>query len=433
MPGRASIFGLILAGLVVIPSSVRAEDWPGWRGPRGDGTCVEQNVPVRWNGETGENIAWRVEVPGEGHGSPIVSRDRVFLVTCLPDSQERALVCIHRYTGEKCWQRTVVTSPLETKHNENSHASSTPVSDGQFVYVTFFETDGSTAPAGNVSTPRTLNPGKIVVAAYDFEGRQKWLVRPGSFSSVHGFCSNPVLYEDLLIVNGDHDGDSYIVALKKATGETVWKQPREHKTRSYVTPLIREIDGQPQLVFSGSKCIVSLDPRDGHTRWSIDGPTEQFVASMVYDGTHFYMSAGYPTYHVMAIRPDGKGNVSDSHVAWHVTNAACYVPSPVLIGGHLLVADDRGTANCFETATGKRLWQVRLGAHYHASLIAARGLAYFTDDDGVTKLIRPGPELQVEAENRLGERCFASAAVSDGQLFLRGQKHLFCIETAATQ
>ena len=145
----------------------------------------------------------------------------------------------------------------------------------------------------------------MVVAAYDFQGNQRWIVRPGVFASVHGFCSSPVLYKDKVILNGDHDGDSYIVALNKATGETLWKQPREHKTRSYAPPLIRETNGRTQMVFPGSHCVVSLDPNDGSTHWKIDGPTEQYVASMVYDGKLFYLAAGFPTFHVMAIRPGG--------------------------------------------------------------------------------------------------------------------------------
>jgi hypothetical protein len=135
----------------------------------------------------------------------------------------------------------------------------------------------------------------MVVAAYDFDGKQKWLVKPGDFISAHGYCSSPVIHDDLVIVNGDHDGVSYVVALDKKTGKTVWKTPRIHKTRSYVTPLIRKIAGRTQMVISGSKRIVSLDPKTGKQHWVIEGPTEQFVASMVYDGSKFYMAAGYPT------------------------------------------------------------------------------------------------------------------------------------------
>ena len=237
-----------------------------------------------------------------------------------------------------------------------------------------------------------------------------------------------MLHKDLIIVNGDHDGDSYILALQKNTGKTVWKTPRDHKTRSYVTPLIRNVAGKTQMVFSGSEHIVSLTPDDCSRYWSITGPPEQFVASMVFDGQLFYMAAGYPTYHVMGIRPYGNGDVTQSHVAWHVTNARCYVPSPVLVGNYLLVADDRGTANCFDTSTGDRLWQERLGIHYSASLIAAEGLAYFLSDDGIMTIVRPGPELDIVAENLLNENCYASPAVSASNIYLRAEQHLYCIQ-----
>jgi outer membrane protein assembly factor BamB len=422
------LFSAILAAILISPA--RAENWPGWRGPRGDGTSLEANVPIHWNAETGDNLRWKAALPGRGHASPIVWDDRVFLVACLEESEERVLLCLDRLTGKILWQKAVVHSPLESKHALNSFASSTPATDGQLVYVSFFQVDGDPIPAPNVGAPRLIRPGRMIVAAYDFAGNQRWLVNPGEFVSAHGYCASPVLYKNLVIVNGDHDGDSYIVALNKQTGKTVWKVPRDHKTRSYVTPIIREIDGRTQMVLSGDQSIVSLDPRDGSRLWTIDGPTEQFVASMVYGDGLFFMAAGFPTYHVMAIRPDGHGNVTDTHVAWHATNAKCYVPSPVLIGDYLLVADDRGTANCFLAKSGERLWQERLGSHFSASLVAASGLAYLIADDGQTKVVRPGPELNVVAENMLGDHCYSSPAISHGCIFIRGEKHLFCIGSA---
>ena len=430
MPRRvltACLFALGLLGLAASPSAAQAENWPSWRGPRGDGTSLEANVPREWDAVAGRNIAWKTALPGDGHGSPIVWNDAIFLLSCLMESQERILLRLDRRTGAIEWQQTVLTAPLETVHARNSHASSTPTTDGQSVYVTFLEVDGSTVPATNVSAVRPVTPGQVVVAAYDFEGNRQWQVRVGEFVSVHGFCSNPVIYGDLLIINGDHDGDSYIAALNKSTGELVWKVPRAHRTRSYVTPLIRDIGGRVQMVLSGSHHIVSLDPRDGTQHWTIDGPTEQFVASMVFDGRHFYAAGGYPTYHVMAIRPDGQGDVTDTHVAWHSTNAHCYVPSPIVVDDYLLVADDLGTANCFHTATGERLWQARVGHHFSTSPVTAGGLIYLVADDGITNIIAPGTELQILAKNPLGEFTYSSPAISQGQIFLRGEKHLFCI------
>ena len=418
---------LVVLSVTCLMAPARGENWPGWRGPRGDGTSLETNVPVQWDAKTGVNIAWKIPIPGIGHASPIVWEDRVFLVTCLPEEQERILLCFDRQSGRELWRQTVIRSPLETKHALNSFASSTAATDGNLVFVSFLEVDGHTIPAPNVSNVRPVTPGKMVVAAYDLDGHQKWLVRPGDFISAHGYCASPVLFEDLVILNGDHDGDGYIVALKKATGDKVWTTPRQYKTRSYVTPIIREIGGRTQLVLSGSKCIVSLNPRDGSTHWSIDGPTEQFVASMVDGGGLFFMACGFPDYHVLAIRPDGTGNVTDTHIAWRETSAKCYVPSPVFTGRHLIVADDRGTANCFVAATGERLWQERLGNHFSGSLAAAGGLVYAIADSGDTKVVRPGPKLDVVATNPLGEFCYSSPAISHGHIFIRGEKHLVCI------
>ncbi len=424
---RMLLFALMLACGALASRPAWAENWPGWRGPRGDGTSQETAVPLAWDGPSGEKVAWKTPVPGVGHASSIVWEGRVFTVSCLEDREERIVLCYDARTGAKRWQRTVLRAPLEIRHSLNSCASSTPATDGELVFVTFLEVGDEVVEARNVSRPRPLKLGQMVVAAYDFEGRRKWLVRPGEFVSCHGFCSSPVLYRDLVIVNGDHDGDSYVVALKKSTGETVWKRPRVHKTRSYVPPIIREIDGRTQMVFSGSRCVTSLDPADGSLHWRIEGPTEQYVASMVYDGTLFYLAAGFPTHHVMGIRPDGSGDVTETHVAWHVRNARCYVPSPVVVDGYLLVADDRGTANCFEAATGERLWQERLGNHFSSSLVTAMGLVYFTADDGTVKIVRPGTELEVVAENALGEDCRTSPAVSGGRIYLRGVENLYCL------
>lgn len=421
----------VIAGLALmafaIPSAARSENWPGWRGPRGDGTSQEESVPTRWDAETGDNIAWRVESLGEGHSSPVIWGERLLLTACVPDKAERILVCLDRRTGTTIWQKTVLTSPLETKHSLNSFASSTPATDGKSIYVTFLQVDGSTIPARNVGTPRPVTPGTMVVAAYDMDGNERWIARPGEFVSVHGFCSCPVLHKNLVIVNGDHDGDSYLVALNKETGETAWKVGREHKTRSYATPIIRQVAGKTQMVLSGNKSICSYDPETGDRHWNIEGPTEQFVASPVFDGKLFFMAAGFPDYHVMGIRPDGSGDVTGTHVAWHDRKANCYVPSPVVADGFLLVADDAGTGNCYDAATGKTMWVKRMGKHYSASLVTAGGVVYFLADDGVTKVVKPGASLDVVAENPLGENCYASPAISQGQIFIRGEKHLFAI------
>ncbi len=420
-----ALLALFITALTFTPT--HAENWPGWRGPRGDGSSNSQSPPLQWNAETGDGIVWKTEIPGIGHASPIIWEDHAFIVTCDLDAQMRQLIALDAKKGDILWKRDVINAKLEKKHALNSFASGTPATDGKLVYVTFFEAGDQEIIAPNVGSERKIFPGKMVVAAYDYEGNQKWIVKPGEFISAHGYSSCPVLYKDLVIVNGDHDGDSYILAINKNTGETVWKTKRSYGIRSYCTPLIREIDGRTQMVFSGSKHIISLNPENGNVHWVVEGPTEQFVASMVYDGELFYMCAGFPTYHVMGIDPRGKGDVTESHVRWHSKEVRCYVPSPVVIGDYLIVADDRGTANCYSTKDGTRLWLDRLGNHFSASLLQANGLAYLIADNGLTKIVKPGKELEIVAENPLNEYVYASPALANNRLFIRGEKHLFCI------
>lgn len=409
--------GLILTFWIAAVSS--AEDWPGWRGPRGDGTSLETNVPTAWNGPSGQNILWKTRIPGSGYSSPIVSKDVIFLTAFDHDTSERTLHCLDRSSGSIRWTRAVVTSPLEGMHALNSAASGTPAADGEHVFVTFFRTDDQTATKGA--------PGEMVVAAYDYQGNQQWLVAAGEFSSVHGFCSCPVLYNDLLIINGDHDGESYIAALRKDNGELAWKTPRVHQTRSYSTPLLRPVDGKTQAVLTGSKRVAGFDPDTGELVWWIEGPTEQFVASMVFDNKYFYLNAGFPTYHVMAVRPGGKNDVTDSHVQWHVTKSQSYVPSPVVTNGLLFVADDRGIGHCYDAETGEHLWRERLGRHFSASLVTANKLVYFTADTGITKVMKAARTAEIVQTNELGESVFASPAISNGRIYLRGKQHLYCV------
>jgi outer membrane protein assembly factor BamB len=393
----------------MLPPAIRAENWPCWRGPRLDGTSLEKNISTHWSANS--NVLWKVPLPGIGHASPIVWEEKIFTVSCLPDSEERILVCLDRKSGKVLWQKTVVKSPLERKHALNSHASSTPATDGSLVYVAF------------------LDRKEMLVAAYDFAGQQKWLARPGPFSSMHGFCSSPVLFKDKVIVNGDHDGDSYLVALSRRDGHTLWKTPRQNHTRSYCVPIIRELDGRTQMILSGDKCVASYDPNNGSRHWLIDGPTEQFVASIVYNEKAglLFMTGGFPDHHILAIKPDGRGNITKSDkIVWRTNKGVSYVPSPISAGDYFLVVSDSGVAHCFGAATGQLVWQERLGEH-HASLVSAGGLVYFLNDAGAMNVVKPGPEFVRIARNELGETTFASPAISQGQLFIRGDKHLYCI------
>ncbi len=416
---RLVVLFFFVAGLV------RAENWPGWRGPSGDGVSAGKGIPTKWSST--ENIAWKIAVPGEGHSSPIVWGDKVFLTSSLTEKNKRILLCIDRLSGQTVWQRDVVQSPPETIHRLNSRASGTPATDGKQVYVTFMRAEGDEVIAPNVGSERLITPGKIIVAAYDLDGNKKWKTNVGDFVSAHGFNTCPVLFEDLLILNGDHDGDAYLVALDRQSGRQRWRTRRENKTRSYVTPIIREIDGITQMILSGSLCVASYDPRNGKRHWIVDGPTEQFVASMVYDGKYVFATGGYPERHTLAIRPGGKGNVTDTHIAWRTTRGAAYVPSPIISGRYLLMVADSGIASCFEARTGKRHWMERLPGGHSPSPVSADGLVYFVSDRGVTTIIRPSETFAVIAKNELGEPVSASPAISQGQIFLRTHQHLYCI------
>jgi outer membrane protein assembly factor BamB len=403
-------FFLSLILFLIVAAAKADENWPGWRGPRGDGTVRgAPNLPVDF--DIAKDTVWKTKIPGVGHASPVIWEDRIFLVSADEESQARSLMCFDRISGEIKWSKGVLQSPFEDIHRLNSRASSTPVTDGERIFVSF------------------LDGEKMFVAAYDLEGNQLWQQRPGVFSSKHGYCSCPVLWKNMVIVNGDHDGEAYIVALDQKSGETIWKTERPNKLRSYCTPIIREIDGRTQLILSGSESVASYDPENGTQHWVIDGPTEQFVASLVYneDLNLLFMTCGFPQKHMFAIRPDGSGNVTNTHVVWRDTAGASYVPSPIAIGDYFLVVADNGVASCFVAETGERHWRERLPGGHSASIIAANGLAYFISDEGIVSVLKPGPEFKVIAQSEVGENVYASPAVYGDQFFIRGEEHLFCI------
>ncbi|MFM8275065.1 MAG: PQQ-binding-like beta-propeller repeat protein [Gemmata sp.] len=407
---RASaLAALVLFGLT---AATRAEDWPGWRGPRADGTVADKGYPLKWSGT--ENVKWKLELPGTGHSSPVVSKGKVFVAGCVEAQKARVLYCTDRTTGKLEWAKTAVVADLEKKHGENTYASSTPACDGERVYITF------------------LDKPHLRVFCYDYAGKLVWEKSPGEFHSVHGFCSPPIIYKDLVIVNGDQDApkgqSAYIVAFDKKTGEEKWRTDRPNKLRSYCPPVVVEANGKKQMVLTGSKCVASYDPDTGKQLWLVDGPTEQFVSSVVLHDGVLLLTAGFPQHWVMAIKPDGTGNVTKSHVLWSKKGEGGYVPSPVAHADKLFLVDDVGVASCWDVKTGKQFWKERLsGKKHHASAVAADGRVYLTSDEGVTFVLKAENEFEVLAKNPLGEPVFSSPAFSDGDIFIRGAKHLWCI------
>jgi outer membrane protein assembly factor BamB len=406
--------------LLVFTAVISAEDWPAWRGPRLDGTSTEKNIPIHWSRT--DNVTWKTEIPGIGHSSPIVFGEHVFVTSCIEDQQKRMLTCLERTSGKILWERNVVTAKLEGKHKLNSFASSTPATDGKYVWVSFLEYPN------------------MVIACYDYEGKELWRKSPGALTSVHGFCTSPILHKDLLILNGDQDvkkgedRQAYIVALDKKTGEEKWRVDRPNKTRSYCTPILIESKGKPgvtQLVLSGSKCVTSYDADTGKLLWIINGPTEQYVASLVFLDQMLFLTTGFPEFHLMGIKPDGEGDVTQTQVAWHhkklSPKEASYVPSPIAAAGHFFVVSDLGYLTCLDAQTGDKLWMEKLGRHHSASPVLADGHLYFADDSGVMWVLKAGSKFEVVAKNELGEECYASPAISHGHIFIRGLNHLYCI------
>jgi outer membrane protein assembly factor BamB len=408
---------LFVSLLLLLPLPLLAEDWPSWRGPRGDGTSAEKGIPTTFSPT--KNVRWKADIPGAGYSSPVVHGGRVFLTTCIEDKGDRVLLCLDRATGKTLWSRVVLTAPLERKHHLNGFASATPATDGECIFVAF------------------LAYPDMQVCCYDNQGNKLWQRSPGKLLSVHGFCSSPVLHKGLVILNGDQDAKAYLVALDKRAGEERWRADRPNRTRSYCTPILvpdPKRKGVTQLVLSGSKCVTGYDADSGKLLWIHDGPTEQYVASLVPHRGLLFLTTGFPEYHLMGIRPDGEGDITGSaHVAWHIPHkangprGAAYVPSPLAHDGYFFVISDAGYLGCIEALTGKRLWMKQLGRRHSASPVLVEGNMFLPDDDGKVWVVKASPKFEVVAKNELGDGIFASPATAHGQLFLRTTKHLYCI------
>ena len=399
---------IMLIAASTLSSLTHAQNWPCWRGPNGDGTSTEINLPLKWDLTT--NVIWKSKVPGTGHSSPIIWEDKLFTLTALIDSQEKVLLCYNAQNGNLLWQKTIVKSPFEGKHNDNSYASGTPATDGKFVYVSVLDNDD------------------VVVAAYDFSGNQIWEMRPGKFSSPHGYSCSPALFEDKVIINGDSKGEAFVAALNKSDGKVIWKVNHDNPAHSFSTPIFREMAGKKQMIFCGNKEIASYNPDNGSKYWWINGPSEDFCSSPVYNEKLglVLVSSAWPQRHLLAIKPDGKGDVTESKVVWQTTKGAYYVPSPVCTEEYLFTTMTNGQVHCIEVATGNILWTENLGKQYSSSVLA-NGLVYMPNDDGIITVIKPGPVFEMVAQNSIGERMNASPAISNGKIYLRGSEHIFCI------
>lgn len=408
--GGAARAALLLA---VSVAGVQAENWPQWRGPRGDGISLEKRAPVRWS--TNENILWRTALPGTGHSSPVVWRDSVFVTTALSNSQERILLRLEARTGKTIWQRTVVTTPLEYMHRENSPASSTPVTDGKHVFTSF------------------QNGKRAALQCYDFKGKQIWAVEPLEFNGEHGYSYTPLLYRDLLIFDCRQEGEAALMAFEKSTGEVRWRMEPSKARISHITPLLVQEGGRTQVIVSGSNETRGVNPETGETWWWCRGPSDVAVAGLSYGSGLVLATAGYPDRTRMAVRVDGSGDVTETHIAWKSRRQVTYVPSPVYHDGHFYSVLDEGILCCFAAQTGETVWDQRLEGRFRSSLVMVGGIIYATNDKGVTTVFRATPQgFESVVVNDLQEFCYTTPAISGGRMFFRTGRHLVCIGEVRT-
>lgn len=402
-------FGCIAAGWVAAhDAKPTPAPWSAWRGHDGRGIWAGP-VPVRWS--KSENITWQAKVPGRGHASPVIWNDQLFIVTADPASQEQLLLCFDRPSGKELWRRSVHQGGFMKLHGKNSHASATPVCDGERVVVAF------------------INHDALWVTAYDLQGKQLWQSKVGSFDSEHGYGSSLALYQELIIVNGDNLVDCFVAALDRKTGKTVWRTPRptSGKHGSYATPVVATIAGRPQLLLPGMSATFSYDPATGKEHWRCPGPAEVMANTPAWNDQLVFTSGGYPEKEIFALRADGQGDVRQTHLLWRSRQFVAYVPSPIWYDGRLYVVADNGVATCYEGTTNRLIWQHRLKGNFSASPLVAGGHIFVTNEAGVTYVYKPGDRFELVAENDLGDGGFASLAFAPGQIFIRTENQLFCI------
>ena len=432
--------GWMILVVLAAPAAAAADpNWSQWRGPDGQGVSHEAGVPLEWAAE-GKNIAWKTEIPGRGHSSPIVWGDRLFLTTALegevvpgakpvrhwesgtefthPDGvgadhkQTLKVLALETRTGRILWERTAWEgTPYDTRHRRGSYASPTPVTDGQRVYA-YFGAEG--------------------VYAYDFDGNLAWKWWPGGIATFGvGVGTSPVFYKDVVILQCDEDEGkaSFIVALDRATGKEVWRASRKVQL-SWATPVLVRAAGRDELVTAGNELVIAYDPATGAELWRVKGLDSNAVPSPVVAGDIVVLTSGYPNKIAMGVRAGGSGDVTGSRVLWRYAKGTAYVPSPVAVDGLVYLMTDKGLLTCLDAATGEVKYEggrPPVAASFMASPVVVGGQILLMSMDGDTHVIRAGPAHEVLRTNALGEPIAASAAVAPGRLYIRGERHLFAI------
>lgn len=419
---RSSIVAC-LALLLVCAYSAHAENWPGFRGPTGQGLSSDKNLPTEWG--AGKNVAWKAPLTGEGHSSPIVWNKRVFLTAARDNGTSCRVMAFDRDSGKVLWDVEVFKQNTPRKQERNSLATPTPVTDGQRVYA-FFGGGGA--------------------AAVDFDGKVVWTNTDNHFYSQHGLGSSPILHGELLLMPWDHsikDGPdpkvgwqtpwdkSYVWALDKNTGKERYKAMRGLSRIGHMTPRIVEVDGKPQLVSAGGDVVGGFDLETGERIWWVRSGGEGTTPSPVFGDGVVYTSSGFPTNEpyaaIRAFRLGGKGEVTRQNLIWEQKKGVPMLPSLLLAGDLLYSVKENGILQCMEPSTGDIIYTQRLEGTYAASPVFADGKIYLLNDNGDTTVIAAGREYKELAHNELKEPTQASIAASDGRLFIRTSKHLYCI------
>ncbi len=404
---------LLTALLLVSPTP--AENWPGWRGPGGNGVSTEKRLPLAWSKT--QNVRWAALVPGAGFSSPIVWHDRIFLTAAFDKGARRAVHCLDRAGGRILWTREIADPDPELASAMTGHAAPTPATDGAHV-VAFF--------------------GNAGMVCYDFAGKQLWRRKLGSFNSELGLASSPLLAHGRVFQVCDHDGDrftsfdSFLIALDVRTGAVLWKTERPGVYRSWSTPLLLGATYGRDLIVCASEQVRGYVAATGEEHWRLQGLTGWVAPSPVFaDGKVFAASGKNGP--VLAIRPGGKGDVTDRAVLWKQRAGGPYVCSPLAVGDFLYVHNEDGILCCYAAATGKLQYRERLEGKFYASAVAGAGRLYLTNDGGRTYVIALGSHFQLLERNDLGEYCLASPALSGGEIFIRTEHHLYCIGSSRTR
>ena len=391
--------------LLFLTLFLSSSDWPQFRGPTGQGHSDEHDLPLNWSETT--NVRWKVAIPGRGWSSPVVKGDRIWLTTATEEGKSLRALAVDRNSGAILLNVELfrLKSPKLT-NSKNSLASPTPIIDGDRVFLHF----------GALGTACITQSGEIV-----------WKTRLEYDNGQHGTGGSPVLYGDLLIISCDGNEDQFVVALDKLTGKVRWKKPREGY-QAYTTPLIVSLPTGDQVISPGAFRAVAYEPRTGKELWQVTyGEGFSNVPTPVYGAGLVFICTGFQQASLLAVRLDGRGDVTKSKVVWKLDRGVPLTPSPLLVGDELYFVTDNGIATCVDAKTGKEYWRARLGGNHSASPIYADGRIYFLSEEGESVVVAPGRQLKHLATNQIEGRTLASMAVAGGSIFVRSETHLYRI------